>query len=394
MAGSLGEIAQIQERLGKPRDAEQSYNAALKLQREIGDKSGIATSLINLASLTNETLGRPDDALPLLKEALQLRRDSGNPGAEALVLNNIGSVYISKGDYSEAQTYFERTLEIREKTKIPGELADTLHNLGETFAKMGRFDLSLQRYLRALDLRRGAGDKRGAAIESYGTGTVFDLQGRYGAAVKAKEEALAAYREAKVRDVWLGEILAGYGNSLNLSGRMADAAKPLDEALELARTLQNATLIAQATRFQAERLYYLGDVKGAAGMADQAVQAAAKASDRTAALLAQVDVAMIAAASQPSRPLAAKLATLVAGGRYARAQDGRRRMLDRACPGAGEVRRPRRGKAGNRSSGRPGRGPGIEVDYGQGALSAGRSASTGPGPRGEKGVRPDPPPAQ
>jgi tetratricopeptide (TPR) repeat protein len=310
MAGSLGEIAQIQERLGKPKEAEQSYNAALKLQREIGDKSGMGTSLINLSSLTNETLGRPDDALPLLKEALQLRRDSGNPAAEALVLNNIGSVYISKGDYSEAQTYFERALEVREKTKIPDELADTLHNLGETFAKMGRFDLSLQRYVRALDLRRAAGDKRGAAIESYGTGTVFDLQGRYGAAVKAKEEALAAYREAKLRDVWLSEILSGYGNSLSLSGRMADAAKPLDEALDLAKTLQNATLIAQATRFQAERLYYMGDVKGAAVKADEAVQAAAKASDRTAALLAQVDVAMIAAASQPSKPLAAKLATL------------------------------------------------------------------------------------
>ena len=310
MAGSLGEIAQIHERLGRPREAEQSYNAALKLQREIGDKSGMGTSLINLASLTNETLGRPDDALPYLKEALQLRREAGNPAAEALVLNNIGSVYISKGDYSEAQTYFERALEFREKAKVPGDLADTLHNLGETFAKMGRFDLSLQRYLRALELRRAAGDKRGAAIESYGTGTVFDLQGRYGAAVKAKEDALTAYREAKISDVWLGEILAGYGNSLNLSGRMADAAKPLDEALEVAKALQNATLIAQATRFQAERLYYLGDVKGAAAMADQAVQAAAKASDRTAPLLAQVNAAMISAASQPSRQLAAKLATL------------------------------------------------------------------------------------
>jgi len=170
--------------------------------------------------------------------------------------------------------------------------------------------LSLQRYLRALDLRRSDGDKRGAAIESYGTGTVFDLQGRYGAAVKAKGDALSAYREAKVSDVWLGEILAGYGNSLNLSGRMADSAKPLEEALEVAKALQNATLIAQATRFQAERLYYLGDVKGAAAMADQAVQAAAKASDRTAPLLAQVDVAMISAASQPSKALAAKLGTL------------------------------------------------------------------------------------
>ena len=40
MAGSLSEIAQIQERLGKPKEAEQSYQEALALQREIGDKAG------------------------------------------------------------------------------------------------------------------------------------------------------------------------------------------------------------------------------------------------------------------------------------------------------------------------------------------------------------------
>ena len=96
------------------------------------------------------------------------------------MLNNIGSVYLSKGDFSEAQTYFERTLEIREKAKSPRELAETLHNLAETSWRMGRYDRSLSQYLRALELRRASGDKRGAAIESYSTGAIFDNQGRYG----------------------------------------------------------------------------------------------------------------------------------------------------------------------------------------------------------------------
>src|SRR5207302_1190714 len=104
---------------------------ALSLQREIGDKVGISTSLINLAALLNENLGRPDDALPLLREALQIRRDAGNARGEALVLNNIGSVYLQKGQYSEGQTYFERALELREKANVPNEIADTLHNLAE-----------------------------------------------------------------------------------------------------------------------------------------------------------------------------------------------------------------------------------------------------------------------
>src|SRR4029453_13472298 len=137
----------------------------------------------------------------------------------ALVLNNIGNVYLAKGDFSEAQTYFERALEIREKANVPADLADTLHNLGETLAKMGRYDQALPRYHRALELRRGAGDKRGVAIESYGIGTIFDAQGRYGAAAKSKDEALQAYSDLKQRDVWLAELLRRAGSTLSLAGR-------------------------------------------------------------------------------------------------------------------------------------------------------------------------------
>jgi eukaryotic-like serine/threonine-protein kinase len=310
MAASLGEIAQAQEDLGSMRESEQSFRESLNLQREIGDKAGISTTLLNLAVLLNENLGRPDDALPLLRESLQIRRDIGNDNGVALVLNNIGSVYFQKGQYSEGQTYFERALELREKAKVPNEIADTLHNLAETLAKEGRFDQALSRYLRALDLRRRSGDRRGAAIESYSIGTIFDDQGRYGAAVKSKEEALASYRDLKQKDMWLGEILSGVGRSLSLGGRMDDATKHLDEAMSLARELNNPTLIAQTTRFQADRLYYAGDVKGATRLAEQALQAASRASDRSLALLAQAQVAMTAVAVQASPALAARLATL------------------------------------------------------------------------------------
>ncbi|MEO7134773.1 MAG: tetratricopeptide repeat protein [Vicinamibacterales bacterium] len=310
MAGSLGEIAQIQALVGKPREAEGSYKAALALQREIGDKSGTSITLINLASLLNENLSRPDDALPLLREALQIRRDAGNPRGEALVLNNIGSAYLAKGELSEAQTYFERTLEIREKNTVPGELADTLHNLAETLSRMGRYDQALSRYHRALELRRKAGDRRGAAIASYSIGTIFDYQGRYGAAVQSKDEALRAFRELKLRDMWLGEILSGSGNSLSLSGRFEEGGKMLDEAMNVGRELTNPNVIAQTVRFQANRAYYRGDIEGATRLADQAAQAAAKTADRSVGLLAQANVAIVAAVRQPTRALSAKLAGL------------------------------------------------------------------------------------
>jgi len=310
MARTLSEIAQVQEQLGSRDEAVKSFNEALKLQREIGDRSGITTTLVSLGGLLNDSLGRPDEALPLLKEALGVARDDGNRTLESLALNNIGTAYLTKGLYSDAQTYFERALELREQSKVPREIADTQHNLGETLSKMGKYDLSITRYLRALEMRRSDGDKRGEAIESYSIGSVFDYQGRYGAAVKSKGEALQAFRDLKQKDFWLGEILSGYGYSAALAGRFDDSAKALDEAAAVAKELKNQGLIAQVLRFQAVRALLAGDPRAAMRVAEQAAQGAAHASDRTLDLWARAEVAVTAAAAQPTRTHAATLASI------------------------------------------------------------------------------------
>ena len=127
---------------------------------------------------------------------MQIQRDTGNESLEAFCLNNIGNVYLFKGQYEDAQTYFERALQLREKLKVTADIAAILHNLAETSTKMGEYDRALGHYLRGLELRRSDGDKRGAAIESYSMGTLFEYQGRYGAALTAKEEALKTFRRA------------------------------------------------------------------------------------------------------------------------------------------------------------------------------------------------------
>ena len=157
MARSLTEIAGIQDQLGSPNDAVKSYNEALKLKREVGDRSGTATTLVGLGALLNDSLGRPDEALPLLREALDIARNDGNRTTESLALNNIGAAYLSKGQYSDAQTYFERALELREQSKVGRDIADTLHNLGETLNKMGKYrsvDLTLPARARAAAVGR------------------------------------------------------------------------------------------------------------------------------------------------------------------------------------------------------------------------------------------------
>jgi eukaryotic-like serine/threonine-protein kinase len=279
IAVTLGQMAQVQERLGSLDAALVSYKEALQIQRDIGDKKGMGLTLIALGSFY-EDRGNYDQALQFYKESLQIQRDVGNQDVEGHCLNHIGNVYLFKTQYDDAQTYFERALQIREKTKNPGDIADTLHNLAETATNKGQYDQALKDYLRALELRRDSGDKEGAAIESYSMGTVFEYQGKYGAALDAKEEALKALQALKDEGFWMGEILSGTGHSQAMIGRSDAARAQLVEALKVSEKLQNKALEAQILNYQGDRFFYLGDIKAARPLYDRALQTAAKTGDR------------------------------------------------------------------------------------------------------------------
>ena len=309
MAASLNEIGQIQQRLGAGAESEASFKEALQIRRDIGDTRGIGTVLINLGALY-EDRGRGDEALTALKEALQIQREVGNESLRALCLNSIGHIYFTRGQFDDALTYFEQALQIRERGKVPRDLADSLHNLAETAGKMGQYDKALAQYLRAIELRRGADDARGAAIESYSMGGIFAEQGLYGAAIKARAEALAAFKTLNDRGFWMAEILSGYGTALVEAGRGADAKEPLNEGLALARQLGNRVLIAQTLTAEANRLRYSGDIDGARTQADLAVQEAERASDRHVLLVAQINQARLAAAHTATPALTARFASL------------------------------------------------------------------------------------
>ena len=309
IAVSLNEMAQVQARLGKPEAALADYLEALQLRREIGDKKGIGDTLMDLGGFY-EDRGQHEQALKYYREALKIHRDLGNERYQALCLNNIGVVYLAQAQYEDALTYLQQALPLREKFNVPRDIAITHHNLAETQAKLGQFEQALDQYLRALEFRRTAGDLRGVAIESYSIGTLFEYQGRFGAALNAKQEALKTFQQLKDHSFWMAEILGGYGSGLNLIGRGDEAPPSLDEALSLARELQNQPLIAQTLDFQGDQLFYRGDLKSARPLYERALQAASHATDRDKLLLSKFNLARLAVQEGHSQSAIANLRQL------------------------------------------------------------------------------------
>jgi tetratricopeptide (TPR) repeat protein/tRNA A-37 threonylcarbamoyl transferase component Bud32 len=305
VAASLSEIAQMQARLGQGSEALKSFKEAEQLRRQIGDRNGLANTLIDLGTFLLEQ-ARYEDALVAYKESLQIQRELGNETAEATALNNIGGVYFEQGNYEDALTYFDRALAMREKRANQSDVSQTLHNMGETHLRLGQFDRALDNYLRALDLSRKAGDMRSEAIEAYSVGTVFEYQGRYGAALKSREEAYQQFQKLDDRSFWHAEILAGYGRSLMLVGKLDEAGKSLEEAIRVARDQGNQAVLARALNDEGERLRLKGDLTGARKPLEEAAKIARELGDRFLDVRTQVNQALLST-KDPQR--AASVAT-------------------------------------------------------------------------------------
>jgi tetratricopeptide (TPR) repeat protein len=244
------------------------------------------------------------------KESLQIQRDAGDETNQALCLNNIGNLYLSRGDNEDALTYLQQALQLRQKLNVPTAIAETLHNLGVAYANLGKDEEALSDLMRALDLYRNAGDNRGAAVQSHSLAFIFERQGRYGAAVNAMQDALKPLREASDRSVEMVQSLADFAEMLAEAGRGSEAVKPLDEAQGLARQLKNDSLQAGILNTRGDVLFYGGDVKGAKALYEQASRAASHGSQPDQVLISKINVAKAALAAGQSASVSSQFSRL------------------------------------------------------------------------------------
>ncbi len=309
VAASLVEIAQLQLTLGKPDAALAAYSQALKIRKDIGDKKEAGDTLIDLGDFYLER-GQPDQAMAVFKESLQIQRDAGDEAYQALCLNNIATAYTQKGENEDALTYLQQALQIREKLNVPGDIAETLHNLGAAYAALGQYDQAMASLMRGLDLDRKAGDNQGAAVLSNSMGLVFEYQGRLGPAVGALQDAVKAFRDLGDRSSTMAEALGDLGGALAQAGRGAESGKPLDEAQSLARDLKNEALQASVLNNQGNAYFYLGDLKSAKNSYEQALKLASHSADKDAVLTSKLDLARLAVFDGRARTAASDLRAL------------------------------------------------------------------------------------
>ncbi|HUS16519.1 MAG TPA: tetratricopeptide repeat protein [Chloroflexia bacterium] len=157
---------------------------SLALRRELGDRLGIAATLVGLMNVALDQ-GELPAARALMEESVGLRRELGDKRDIAWALQSLGSVTHLEGDYVAACALMEESLALSRELGHKRGMATALINLGHV--ALDREDYASARALceESLGLSRELGDKRGIARALLGlsAAAVGGGQGARGAAL-------------------------------------------------------------------------------------------------------------------------------------------------------------------------------------------------------------------
>lgn len=211
------------------------FEESLTINRELGDRRGIAVSLNNLGIVTVRQQDYPA-ARSLYEESLAIWRELGNRRAIALSLNNLGNVANVQGDYPAARSLHEESLAVFQGLRDRHGIAWSLNHLGDVARDQGDYAVARSLYEESLAIFRELGDKWGIASSLTDLGHVAGDQGDYAAARSLHNESLVIVGElgdkrgiARVLEGFVG--LAAAQAEQERALRLAAAAAALRETI-------------------------------------------------------------------------------------------------------------------------------------------------------------------
>jgi CHAT domain-containing protein/Tfp pilus assembly protein PilF len=188
-AAQIYEAANQEYEAGNYLGAIEIYQRALKIQRQIGDRSGEADTLDKIGAANNR-LENYDLALKFYRESLEIRQEIGDLKGVGSLLNSWALIYHKQGNYEAALNLYQQALVFRqEQQDIPGE-GRTLNNIGRLYEQQGNYAKALEFYGQALEIFRTDDNyKKEEIAVSINLGLVSNQLGEY-------EEAIKLYRQS------------------------------------------------------------------------------------------------------------------------------------------------------------------------------------------------------
>ena len=199
--------------------AEEAYQKALDLSRQIGNPGAIAEGLYNLAFAAN-FLDEDERARELMREAATIFRQVGDRAGEAKVLWGLSGMFVE--DDEEAMALALEALGIFRGLGDRFHEGWALWTLGNRGRHLGRFDEARARLAEGLSIFRDAGDVSGMVAM---LGGFTDLAVAEGEAARALRLAAAAAASRISTETGISEWLGNSEERRRLAETCADDAE-------------------------------------------------------------------------------------------------------------------------------------------------------------------------
>ncbi|NEO86482.1 MAG: tetratricopeptide repeat protein [Spirulina sp. SIO3F2] len=268
-SASLGSLGRVYDALGQYQRAIDLHEQALDIARDIGNRQGEAASLGNLGG-AYDALGQYQRAIALYEQALDITRDIGDRQGEASSLVNLGRVYDAFGQYQRAIAFYEQALDIaRDIGNRQGE-AVSLGNLGRVYDAFGQYQRAITFYEQALDIARDIGDRQRTAASLGNLGSTYFSLGQYQQALTLHEQSLVIDREIGNRQ---GEAasLESLGRVYFSLGQYPQAIAFYEQALDIKREIGDRQGTAVSLGSLGSAYFSLGQYQQAIALHEQAL---------------------------------------------------------------------------------------------------------------------------
>jgi len=139
----------------EPPRAAAAAERAVTLYRRIGDKAGLAQSMMLVGRMCC-FMGRFEQAARTFAEAFPLLEQAGQPRALANYFRELGNLRMLTGDPPAARSYFEKAFELFRDSGSNSMALAMLLNLGDMTWLLGDLDGALARFQEAVALMRAS----------------------------------------------------------------------------------------------------------------------------------------------------------------------------------------------------------------------------------------------
>jgi len=234
---SLNNLAYIYIERGNYQKAQQVCESSLQLSLGAGFKCGEFAVKLSLARLYHESWGDSNQALQYLIDGQILAREMGLGYQEAWVLNNMGIIYLDKGDFENAKKVLEEAEELIRLYDMPGDIG-VYTNLGSLYLQTNDLKKAENYITRVLRLATTLNYPLTIADSWMNLGVVYNNEERFKDALAAYTEAMKIYEELNISP----RIAALMNNIASLNQHQNNLELALESQLEALRIHQELNM--------------------------------------------------------------------------------------------------------------------------------------------------------